>query len=209
VSLSSFALLLWKSIRSKPNAIPVSDKKCSPCHRNRVRLHNGILFGITPEWCSASDRNRVRLRPDSPVGRGSWNCFQTPSGDAQSQNLSATRILLGSFKQDSEVNSSAVFASSLVRSVGPSIGSIIDQIDNLSLQEVGGLNELATPWYSDQVLPFDVTLAGANEYGAMMAAKIFGVEILNEGQGISIDDAVSEMQATFVARAVEPMQAVE
>jgi hypothetical protein len=41
--------------------------------------------------------------------------------------------------QDSEVNSSAVFASSLVRSIGPSIGSIIDQIDNLSLQEVGGL----------------------------------------------------------------------
>ena len=66
----------------------------------------------------------------------------------------------------------------------------------------------ATPWYSDQVLPFDITLSGANEYGAMCAAKIFGVEILNEGWGISIDDAVSEMQATFVARVVEPMSAV-
>lgn len=42
----------------------------------------------------------------------------------------------------------------------------------------------------------------------MCAAKIFGVEILNEGWGISIDDAVSEMQATFVARVVEPMSAV-
>jgi hypothetical protein len=41
--------------------------------------------------------------------------------------------------QDSEVNSSAVFASSLVRSIGPSVGSIMDQIDNMSLQEVGGL----------------------------------------------------------------------
>ena len=76
------------------------------------------------------------------------------------------------------------------------------------MSEVGGLNELATPWYSDQILPFDVTLAGCNEYGAMCAAKIFGVEILNEGQGISIDDAVSEMQATFVARAVEPIEVV-
>ncbi|MDR3717438.1 MAG: hypothetical protein P4K98_01455 [Bryobacteraceae bacterium] len=56
---------------------------------------------------------------------------------------------------------------------------------------------MATPWYSDQVLPFDIMLSGANEYGAMCAAKIFGVEILNEGWGISIDDAVSEMQATF------------
>ena len=34
--------------------------------------------------------------------------------------------------------------------------------------------------------------------------KIFGVEILNEGSGVSIDDAVTEMQATFVARYVEP-----
>lgn len=64
---------------------------------------------------------------------------------------------------------------------------------------MGGLSELATPWYSDQILPFDITLAGTNEYGAMTAAKIFGVEILNEGSGISIDDAVTEMQATFVA----------
>jgi hypothetical protein len=34
----------------------------------------------------------------------------------------------------------------------------------------------------------------------MCADKIFGVEILNEGYGISIDDAVREMPATFVAR---------
>ena len=59
------------------------------------------------------------------------------------------------------------------------------------------------------MLPFDVTLAGANEYGAMACAKMFGIKILNEGSGISIDDAVTEMQATFVARAVEPMTAVQ
>lgn len=110
--------------------------------------------------------------------------------------------------QDSSIDSSAIFSSSLVRTTGPSVGATIDQLDNLTLDEVGGLQELATPWYSDQILPFDITLAAANEYGAMAAAKIFGVEILNEGSGVSIDDAVSEMQATFVARAVEPMQAV-
>jgi len=38
--------------------------------------------------------------------------------------------------------------------------------------------------------------------------KITGVEILNEGSGISIDDAVTEFQASFVARFVEPWQAV-
>jgi hypothetical protein len=39
---------------------------------------------------------------------------------------------------------------------------------------------------------------------AATCMKIFGVEILNEGSGVSIDDAVTEMQATFVARYVEP-----
>jgi hypothetical protein len=53
-----------------------------------------------------------------------------------------------------------------------------------------------------------VTLAGTNENGAATAMRIFGVEILNSGNGTSIDDTVNESQATFVARFVEPWQAV-
>jgi hypothetical protein len=30
--------------------------------------------------------------------------------------------------------------------------------------------------------------------------RIFGIELLNEGYGVSIDDIVSEMQHTYVAR---------
>jgi hypothetical protein len=62
--------------------------------------------------------------------------------------------------------------------------------------------------YADQILPFDITIAGANEYGAAASAKLFGVEILNEGFGTSIDDTVIEQQATFVATSIAPLQAV-
>ena len=93
----------------------------------------------------------------------------------------------------------------MIRNTGISIGDTIDKLDS-QVSDIYGMNELAEPWYSDQILPFDVTLAGANEYGAMAAAKILGIEILNEGSGVSIDDAVTEMQATFVARTIEPMQ---
>jgi hypothetical protein len=99
----------------------------------------------------------------------------------------------------------ALFQSSIVRSHGLSIGSTIDQLDT-QVSDIYGMHELAAPSYSDQVLPFDITLAGTNEYGAMCAAKILGVEILNEGSGISVDDAVSQALATFVARAIEPVQ---
>jgi hypothetical protein len=86
-----------------------------------------------------------------------------------------------------------VFQSSVVRSAGPSIGSTINSLDAQTITSAGQMSQLASPWYSDQVLPFDVTLSGANEYGAMCAAKIYGLEILNEGMGISIDDAVTEI----------------
>ena len=67
---------------------------------------------------------------------------------------------------------------------------------------------LANPWYADQVPPFDVVLVANNEYGASAKMRIIGVEILNDGLGVSIDDAVIESQSTFVARTLLPFQAV-
>lgn len=102
----------------------------------------------------------------------------------------------------------ALFASDIVRMNGVSIASTINQLENAVVNDINSEWRLALPSYSDQVLPFNVTLAGANEYGAMCASKILGIEILNEGSGISVDDAVTESQATFVARGIEPLQAV-
>jgi hypothetical protein len=81
------------------------------------------------------------------------------------------------------------------------------EVDSIPISEVSSLKEAALPWYADQVLPFDVTLTGTNEMGAATAMRIFGVEILNTGNGTSIDDTVNESQATFVARFVEPWSA--
>ncbi len=102
----------------------------------------------------------------------------------------------------------AVFASTLVRDVALPVGATIDQFDTTVFSDSPGWKETARPWYSDQILPFDIALAGVNENGASAAMKIFGVEILNEAYGISVDDSVSEMQASWVARALEPLQAV-
>src|SRR3974390_1960330 len=86
-------------------------------------------------------------------------------------------------------DANALFTSSIVRDTGLSVGATVSQFDT-QVTDLYGLNERAIPWYSDQVLPFNVTLSGANEYGAMCAAKILGVTILNEGSGVSIDDQV-------------------
>jgi hypothetical protein len=91
-----------------------------------------------------------------------------------------------------------------VRDLGIPSNATIDQLTGIQNTLVSGFKEQAKPWYSDQILPFDITLCGTNEQGSATTMKIFGVEILNAGSGVSIDDAVQEMQATFVARFVEP-----
>ena len=79
----------------------------------------------------------------------------------------------------------------------------IDQIDN------NAIAFLTTPTYADQIPPFDVTITGANEVGQVTTMSILGVEILNEGSGISVDDIVNEMAFTYVAREYTGWRAVQ
>lgn len=65
------------------------------------------------------------------------------------------------------------------------------------------------PYYADQIPPFDVTITFANEYGQQAVRSIYGLEILNEGSGASMDDIVIEETMTFVARDLGPMIATQ
>ena len=85
------------------------------------------------------------------------------------------------------------------------------------LQEVDGSNSfdpsnvtdsytLSSPWYVDQLPPFDVAIIAVNEYGKAAQMRLYGLEILNEGSGFSIDDIVIENQMTWVGRSIFPWQ---
>ena len=62
-----------------------------------------------------------------------------------------------------------------------------------------------TPFYADQIPPFDITITFVNEYGQAAARSIYGCELLNEGSGASMDDIVIEETMTYVAREIGPM----
>ena len=61
------------------------------------------------------------------------------------------------------------------------------------------------PHYSDEIPPFDVTITFLNEYGDAAAMSIYGVELTNEGMGLSIDDITTEKACSFVARGLSDM----
>lgn len=57
-------------------------------------------------------------------------------------------------------------------------------------------------FYADQMVPFDITLTYVNEYGNMAVEQVYGVEILNEGKGVHIDDMAVETAMTFICRGI-------
>lgn len=66
--------------------------------------------------------------------------------------------------------------------------------------------QVTNAWYVDQIPPFDAVIVAANEYGQAATMRIYGIEILNEGSGFSIDDIVIENQMTYVCRTILPWQ---
>ncbi|RLA65744.1 MAG: hypothetical protein DRQ78_05010 [Epsilonproteobacteria bacterium] len=61
----------------------------------------------------------------------------------------------------------------------------------------------------DQLLPFDITLVGANEYGKVTKMIINDVELMSEAGGVSIDDLVIEKQMSFIARSISNWNSID
>ena len=56
--------------------------------------------------------------------------------------------------------------------------------------------------YADTLPPLDVTMTFANEYGQAAFQKIYDLDFLNEGSGVSVDSIVMERQMTWIARRI-------
>ena len=64
------------------------------------------------------------------------------------------------------------------------------------------VKSITRPILHDQILPFDITLVAANEYGSVSKMIIHGVELMTAAGGMSIDDLVIEKQISFLAKRI-------
>ncbi len=67
---------------------------------------------------------------------------------------------------------------------------------------------LETPNYADQIPPFNMTVIGVNEQGKKMGFRVYGIAIINDGMGISIDELNIEKRYQFIAQAISRMQVI-
>jgi len=57
----------------------------------------------------------------------------------------------------------------------------------------------------DQLPPFDITITFDNEYGNHSYLRLYGIDIIDEGQSHSIDDMITENVMSYVARDIDMM----
>ena len=67
------------------------------------------------------------------------------------------------------------------------------------------VGEYGSNFKADELPIFDLMIVCANEFGAAANMFIFGCEVADESQTISIEDLITENQFSFVARDIDPM----
>ena len=115
------------------------------------------------------------------------------------------RDSLHSLKQEKNVHAHGLNSTALSEGDVKPIHELAASIDAASPQTAW--KNKRKPIYSDEIPPFDITINFLNEYGQAAKMTIYGVEILNEGMGMSIDDITTEKACTFIARNLEEMSA--
>jgi hypothetical protein len=69
------------------------------------------------------------------------------------------------------------------------------------------LVDFFTPEYADQLMPFNISISMANEAGQRAGMEIYGIQLLNEASGFSVDDVITAKAYTFVARKIKGIEA--
>lgn len=118
------------------------------------------------------------------------------------------RDALYNLKQQASVHRHGLNQTDALSGNTTQLKNIHDQADALTQS-----NDLVSGWqtkrkanYIDEIPPFDITINFLNEYGQASTMEIYGVEILNEGMGLSVDDLTSEKACTFIARNIVEMR---
>jgi hypothetical protein len=89
-----------------------------------------------------------------------------------------------------------------IRAAQSSTGPTVDTDLGVGLELEN--KEVLTASYYDQLPPFDIKLIAATERGHGAIMEILGVEILNCGSGISVDDITTDESCTWVGVNILP-----
>lgn len=84
--------------------------------------------------------------------------------------------------------------------------SVLGNFLNMAFKETEVNN--FRPITVDQIPPFHIVLLFASEYNVLSFMNIYNVEVVNEGQTMSVEDLITENVCQFVATHIAPLRQV-
>ena len=62
---------------------------------------------------------------------------------------------------------------------------------------------------TDEMPPFEITITFANESGQVSSLSLYGIQIVNEGQTMSVDDMITENVMNYIATGITLLKDVK
>ena len=87
----------------------------------------------------------------------------------------------------------------------PSGASTSEVVESIRINDSTAGAVAGAPMYVDQLPPFNISISFVNEAGSAAHMELFGVDILSEGGGFSIEELTLETQMTFIALSLQRM----
>lgn len=148
----------------------------------------GISYSVTREKVPLFTMGSANPRAFSRGKRGIAGALVFALFDASALLEEMNKILVPVHDEDSQTYT-----------VGyqPFKKEVFASAESGNLSEIKSTQQLAH--YYDEILPFDVVISGSNEYGNETTMSIMGIELLNSGAGMSIDDIQTNETCSFLA----------
>lgn len=70
-------------------------------------------------------------------------------------------------------------------------------------------NTARQPKYIDELPPFNLTMTMVNDEGACSYFNIYGIYLLNEAFSYTLDDLTNDINVTYMARDIDPLQSAQ
>jgi len=200
VEIGEIQQVSWSVVREKGGNFVLGDENARSFSRGRRFIAGAMMFGFF-----SREALMEGMKGAMAAGHAMISAYQYFEWRDKGPNLAANLSGAGTA---GELLQAGVPNVQYLDPRAPDLSSdstaVADQI-RVS-QEKNLPRGLATVRYADQILPFNITIVAANEYGVSARMAILGVEIVNSESGVAIETMQMDHRYTFLAREVIPWQ---
>ena len=185
----------WAVQREKAPVYTLGSADPRSFSRGKRGIAGSLVFAVFDR-----DALMIEMTGDSATNKGAWNDI------APKAMFTAAGNLVNRYSSEFEAAVSLTNWDAAGTAAAAGTGSPVNgTAGTVNIPQGFSLISNSNIVYNDMLPPLDITMTFANEYGQAAFKKIYDMDFLNEGSGVSVDSIVMEQQMTWIARRMSPV----